>query len=89
MIYSTGFKVFPRILNNSVPSSGRLACPPPNYVRVKVDDHISAGNRISFGVAIRDENEKILVARVKRVGVKWNPDMEEAGAARYKIELAR
>ncbi|XP_021866523.1 uncharacterized protein [Spinacia oleracea] len=63
--------------------------PPSNCVKLNVDAHVLEGNGVSFGAVIRDEEGKLLVAAVKRIGANWQPEMAEAGAARYGVELAR
>ncbi|KNA14823.1 hypothetical protein SOVF_103940, partial [Spinacia oleracea] len=71
------------------PSAVGWIKPPENSVKVNVDAHIIEGVGVRFGVAIRDEVGKLLVAAVKRCLVRWTPELAEAGAARYGVELAQ
>ncbi|XP_056688734.1 uncharacterized protein [Spinacia oleracea] len=71
------------------PSASTWIKPPEFCVKVNVDAHTMEGIGVRFGVVIRDENGKILLAAVKSVGARWKPALAEAGAARYGLELAR
>ncbi|KAK1392843.1 hypothetical protein POM88_011899 [Heracleum sosnowskyi] len=62
--------------------------PPQDCVKVNVDAHLN-DNGVSFGVVIRDDAGRALVAAVKKVNAKWSPALAEAGATRYGMELAR
>ncbi|XP_021841252.1 uncharacterized protein [Spinacia oleracea] len=64
--------------------------PPPNdTVKVNVDAHIMKDIGVSFGVAIRDGAGSLILEAVKRMNAQWQPEMGEAGAVRYGLEVAR
>lgn len=53
--------------------------PPQGTFKVNVDAHVMEGVGVSFRVAIRDAEGKLVVAAVKRIDAVWAPDMAEAG----------
>lgn len=71
------------------PSASSWVLPPHNCVNVNVDAHVLCGRGVCFGVVIRDEEGKLLLAAVKRMQANWTPTLAEARAARYGVEVAR
>lgn len=63
--------------------------PPQSYVKVNVDAHVMHGNGVSMGMIIRDEHGSIKAAGVKRIASNWAPELAEAGAARFGLDVAR
>lgn len=68
-----------------------MAWTPPTHpnVKVNVDAHVLEGVGVRFGVVVRDSTGRLLVAAVKKLEAQWTPEMTEAGAARYGLEVAR
>lgn len=72
----------------STPSAG-WTCPPPYSVNINVDAHVLDGWGIAAGVAIRDDEGKMVLAAVRRCKVEWEVEMAETYAARYGMEIAK
>ncbi|XP_057250615.1 uncharacterized protein LOC130591349 [Beta vulgaris subsp. vulgaris] len=56
--------------------------PPANVVKINVDAHITLKQEVQFGMVIRDEWGVLRVTGVKKLRVRWSPELAEAGAPR-------
>lgn len=73
----------------SIASGTNWSPPPGNAVKINVDAHIMEGVGVNLGDVIRKNYGKLLVAGVKRVEADWEPEVAEAGATRFGVELAK
>ncbi|CAL1388227.1 unnamed protein product [Linum trigynum] len=58
-------------------------------VKINVDAACFEGRGTGWGVVVRDEEGRCLLAGVKRSRIHWEPDLAEAKAIEYGLELAR
>lgn len=71
------------------PAVSSWSPPPTSFVKLNVDAHVPHEGGVSFGMVLRDEWGSLLAAGVKRLSVNWKPDMAEAGAVRFGLEVVR
>ncbi|KAL2899415.1 hypothetical protein RDABS01_024497 [Bienertia sinuspersici] len=72
-----------------VVSYDRWCSPPNEVVKVNVDAHVSVDGKVGLGAVIRDHRGKIKVAVVHRIKARSKPEVAEARAALYGIQMAR
>ncbi|XP_021722372.1 uncharacterized protein LOC110689847 [Chenopodium quinoa] len=93
VLFSSDYGLYNSKLNGGGPrtyaSASLWSLPPAGVVKLNVDAHIREGIGVQFGVLIRDNHGGLLAAAVKHCEARWSPDMAEAGAMRYGVELAR
>lgn len=61
--------------------------PLDDWVKVNFDAHVATANRRGLGIVIRDKVGKILLAVVRSLNANWSPEVSEAAAALYGVEL--
>ncbi|KAL2932688.1 ATPase family gene 2 protein [Bienertia sinuspersici] len=71
-----------------VASYERRWCPPNDAVKVNVDAHVSVDGGVGLGAVIRYHRGKIKVDVVLRIKASWKPEVAEAHAALYGVQVA-
>ncbi|KAL2935537.1 hypothetical protein RDABS01_018655, partial [Bienertia sinuspersici] len=72
-----------------VPTRGEWRAPPTGVVRINTDAEVREGRGVGLGVALRNERGQLLGVGVRRIGGTFRPELAEAWAASFGVEVAR
>ncbi|KAL2944155.1 hypothetical protein RDABS01_032502 [Bienertia sinuspersici] len=72
-----------------VPTRGEWRAPPTGVVRINTDAEVREGRGVGLGVALRNERGQLLGVGVRRIAGTFRPELAEAWAASFGVEVAR
>ncbi|KAL2940776.1 hypothetical protein RDABS01_029126 [Bienertia sinuspersici] len=74
---------------SQVPTRGEWRAPPTGVVRINTDAEVREGRGVGLGVALRNERGQLLGVGVRRIAGTFRPELAEAWAASFGVEVAR